>query len=104
MLKTSELLELTDEDLLSLVGRNIIIRLSARNVTDEDPEPSDDSEEALPFKTVVAVGTLIELQYSSDTGGSIAYMYSGSAQPDELRWDSDEYRAEFIWEFQNNGS
>ena len=93
MLKTAELLELTDEDLLSLVGTDVVVRLSWRGT---EPDENDE-EEVPPFKTVTAAGKLIELQFSGDTGGAIAYMYSGAAQPDELRWDCDDYRAEFIW-------
>lgn len=100
MLKQSELLELTDEDLLDLVGKNIVIRLALRSptepVVDED---GNEVEDGHPFRRVTAAGKLIELQFSADTGGSIAYIYSGSPQPDELRWDSDEYRADFIWEY-----
>lgn len=93
-MKQSELLELTDEDLLNLIGTNVVLRLALR----ERPEPTEDADEdEHPFKTVTAAGTLLELQFSADTGGAVAYVYSGSAQPDELRWDCDEYRADFIW-------
>lgn len=97
MMKTAELLELTDEDLLTLVGTNVVIRIALRSedepASDEETEPT----EARPFKQVVSVGTLLELQFSEDTGAAIAYMYSGSNEPDEMRWDCDEYRADFSW-------
>lgn len=99
-MKTVELLELNDEELLSLIGATVVIRLTGRPF--EEMEPDEDGEipvpEDRPFKTVVAVGTLIELQFSSDTGGAIAYVYSGGPQPDELRWDSHEYRGEITWQ------
>lgn len=98
MLKQSELLELTDEDLLALIGTNVVIRLSLRNPT----EPTEDEDEDLPsFKSVTAVGTLLELQYSGDTGGAVASLYSGTEKPDEVRWDCDEYRADFVWVLHN---
>lgn len=88
MLKESELLELTDEDLLSIIGNRIVLRVTRR----EEAEPDEEA-----FSTVVTVGTLIELQYSPDTGGSVASLYTGNDKPDEVRWDSDEYQAVFIW-------
>lgn len=90
MLKTSELLELTDEDLMNLIGTNVVIRVTRRDET----APKDDEES---FSTVTTAGTLVELQFSPDTGGSVATLHTGAPQPDELRWDSDEYRADFIW-------
>ncbi len=96
MLKQSELLELTDEDLLTVIGSRVIIRLALRR------EPDETAEEDLPsFKTVTAVGTLIELQYSGDTGGAVASLYTGTDKLDEVRWDCDEYRADFIWTHQD---
>lgn len=96
MLKTSELLELTDEDLLGLIGTTVVMRLSLR------PDPKT-AEEDIPFKTVTAVGTIVEMQFSEDTGGAILYMFSGSDKPDEIRWDCDEYRADFTWDLATSG-
>lgn len=97
MLKSSELLELTDEDLLTIVGSTVVIRLSQR----PKPVPDEDPEE-LPFKSVTAVGTLLELQYSADTGGAVASLYSGTDSPDEVKWDCHEYQAEIVWTHQTS--
>lgn len=95
MLKQSELLELTDEDLLNLIGATVVLRVTLR----DDTAQRDDDE---TFSTVITAGTLIELQFSPDTGGSVATIRTGGPQPDEVRWDSDEYRADFIWSFQGS--
>lgn len=92
MLHQTELLELTDEDLLNLIDQNVVIRISQRESSRAD------EDEDLPFKTVTSAGRLLEIQYSADTGGVVVSLYSGTANPDELKWDCNEYRADFIWE------
>lgn len=100
MLKTVELLDLTDSELLGLIGTNVLIRLSLR----DQSEPTETEEdEDRPFKSVSSVGTLLELQFSGDTGGAVASFYSGTNQPDEVRWDCDEYRADISWNQQTFG-
>lgn len=95
MLKTVELLELTDADLVNIVGKNVAIRISPRNP--QTPETDGDGEETPPTRSVVTAGELLELQFSADTGAAVASLFQGGQTPDEVRWDSDDFRADFTW-------
>jgi len=94
MLKTSELLELTDEDLLALIGNHAVIRVRMRN---QDWEPPEGDEDVVPIKDVVTAGRVIEIQYSASTGNAVVTLFQGGPTADELKWDLDEYEAEFTW-------
>lgn len=86
MLKEAALEELTDADLMELVGSTVVLR-----VVEIDPADGESPNH------IVTAGTVLSIQHAPATPLAAVIFREDSSDGNSVKWETDVYKGTFLW-------